>query len=85
MTTVLSTTTLPAASVELGFGAPVTTADADTTGRTETAADPTLTGSVTTRTTTAASETKTGGATDAFGHTNAGLVAGAALLGLGLI
>ncbi|KAJ6120446.1 hypothetical protein N7523_004726 [Penicillium sp. IBT 18751x] len=87
MVTFRSTTTLPAASVELGFGAPSTAADATstTTGKAVATVDPTSTTSVAMRTTTAVSETKTGGATDAFGRGSAGLVAGAAIVGLGLI
>ncbi|KAJ5677243.1 uncharacterized protein N7477_002876 [Penicillium maclennaniae] len=85
MVTFRSTTTLPAASVELGFGATSTAADAVTTGKAGATVDPTLTSTVAMSTTTAVSETKTGGATDTFGRGNAGLVAGAAIVGLGLI
>ncbi|KAJ5147486.1 uncharacterized protein N7443_000922 [Penicillium atrosanguineum] len=85
MATFRSTTTLPAASVALGFNAPVATADATSTGKMKPTTESTSTGKVAEKTTTAASETQSGGAIDAFGRGNAGLVAGAAILGLGLI
>jgi hypothetical protein len=85
MVTVRTTTTLPAASVELGFNTPVATAAALTTAKTEPATGSAPTGSVAAKTSTATSETKTGGATEAFGRGNVGLVAGAAILGLGLM
>lgn len=84
MVTVRSTTTLPAASVELGFNTPVATAASLTAGKTQSTRS-SSTGSVAAKTSTATSETKTGGATEAFGHGNAGIFAGAAILGLGLI
>ncbi|KAJ5166864.1 uncharacterized protein N7482_005645 [Penicillium canariense] len=86
MTTLTSTVTLPAASVELGFNTAATTAAASQA--TETVASATTAAShseTATETSATASATKTGGASEAFGHGNSGLIVGVAMAGLALL
>lgn len=85
MTTVTSTVTLPAASVELGFNTGVAGA---VTATTTTSASTRNTGALAFSTGTPSvvgTATKTGAANEAFKYGNPGLVVGAAMAGLAFL
>ncbi|KAJ5626084.1 hypothetical protein N7510_002393 [Penicillium lagena] len=86
ISTLTSTVTLPAASVELGFNTAATTTAASR--KTEGIASATTAAShseTATETGATANATKTGGASEAFVHGNTGLIVGAAMAGLALL